>query len=282
MLPSDSSTMGFQPTPHMLGATRGSRPAPPPPRCFNPRPSCKGRRVGSMRCNATHKFQPTPLMRGATLHLVYVADADVVSTHAPHARGDSFRPLMRGAPVGAHVVVHDVVVSTHAPHARGDACPTARPAGSVAFQPTPLMRGATQAAARFRGVDEGSTHAPHARRDCQGPAVGPVVPFHPTPLPRGATVGLPPDSSTMGFQPTPLMRGATLHLVYVADADVVSTHAPHARGDSFRRADKPVGLFQPTPLMRGATRPTGRCTGAGCFNPRPSCEGRHDPRHRLR
>ena len=101
------------------------------------------------------------------------------------------------------------------------------------------------------------------------------------------------------FQSTPLMRGATEDR-YCAhdDSSIVSIHAPHARGDRMRRqALQKTDMFQSTPLMRGATPgvvgsdrvdgvsihaphargdrtlpwPSSRC---GCFNPRPSCEGR--------
>ena len=58
----------------------------------------------------------------------------------------------------------------------------------------------------------------------------------------------------------------------------ISIHAPHARGDHvsrlIRRAD---AEFQSTPLMRGATRlPACKLGRHADFNPRPSCEGRHD------
>ncbi len=60
----------------------------------------------------------------------------------------------------------------------------------------------------------------------------------------------------MGFQSAPLMRGATPHTGKFIRSLGVSIRAPHARGDSSRSC------------RRG---------GTGCFNPRPSCEGRHGP-----
>ncbi len=234
----------------MRGATRTSPSTPLRRSRFNPRPSCVGRRRASQAASWTACFNPRPSCEGRPLVVVVGVYLTVVSTHAPHARGDN------------HVLdVGQVVPFQPTPLMRGATVLLPSDSSTMGFQPTPLMRGATR----------GSRPAPPPPR-C----------FNPRPSCKGRRDGSMRCNATHKFQPTPLMRGATLHLVYVADADVVSTHAPHARGDSFRRAEKPVGLFQPTPLMRGATRPTGRCTGAGCFNPRPSCEGRHEPRHRLR
>ena len=80
-----------------------------------------------------YKFQPTPLMRGATHDNVLGVLVQAVSTHAPHARGDD----------GVRDLGEVVVVSTHAPHARGDAQYIMGFAEMDSFQPTPLMRGAT-------------------------------------------------------------------------------------------------------------------------------------------
>ena len=79
------------------------------------------------------RFQPTPLMRGATVNDEQRPQHLAVSTHAPHARGDD----------GVRDLGEVVVVSTHAPHARGDAQYIMGFAEMDSFQPTPLMRGAT-------------------------------------------------------------------------------------------------------------------------------------------
>ncbi len=144
---------GFQPTPLMRGAT-WRRPRQP-----SIRPS----------------FQPTPLMRGATDLVQGRVLRVVVSTHAPHARGD--QRCLR--------VPTKASVSTHAPHARGDgaAGPPDRAGG---FQPTPLMRGATTGF--HRDVRESR--------------------FQPTPLMRGATT-LPSPTRTWrsSFNPRPSCEG---------------------------------------------------------------------------
>ena len=82
-------------------------------RYFNPRPSCEERRLFPGSCfhaiaistHAPHarsdknhkeefscdlKFQPTPLMRGATAVSAGEDVAFTISTHAPHARSDLF------------------------------------------------------------------------------------------------------------------------------------------------------------------------------------------------
>ncbi len=167
-------------------------------------------------------------------------------------------------------------MSTHAPHARGDTGTAPASAHHAQFQPTPLMRGATPwcssgrnrarvstpaphargdaLAAVHRVVEVAvSTHAPHARGDVMHPGTLGLGQFQPTPLMRGATMPLKNDDTWDVFQPTPLMRGATLckalaavrlgfqptplmrGATHVRRADwpssPVSTHAPHARGD---------------------------------------------------
>ena len=167
-------------------------------------------------------FQPTPLMRGATLDPRDCRVLGVVSTHAPHARGD----------FGATEMINEGIVSTHAPHARGDRPSSWHPCHRHGrFNPRPSCEGRL------------CLHVDDAR----------LAQFQPTPLMRGATGGLRASAFTALFQPTPLMRGATAALRDRLKVLLVSTHAPHARGDAAAR------------LL---------CRGLRSFNPRPSCEGR--------
>ena len=69
------------------------------------------------------------------------------------------------------------------------------------------------------------------------------------------------------------MRGATLSNGW-SPKDMVSIHAPHARGDKSDLLLSPLWLFQFTPLMRGATQTRDESTTSQRFNSRPSCEGR--------
>ncbi len=210
--------------PHARGHRRST------PRCstgtsYNPRPSCEGRLCElAPPVPEPALFQPTPLMRGATRANLLTLHVLAVSTHAPHARGETLRVGTASARAS--------VVSTHAPHARGDACESSDPPRTCGFnprpscegrlsydsnaenrpwfQPTPLMRGATRRRRRHDRAVLVSTHAPHARGDAS-----------PTARPPGS----------VAFQPPPLMRGATHADARFRGVDEVSTHAPHARGD---------------------------------------------------
>ena len=109
LLDGETITREFQSTPLMRGATFGTRHvilfqqvsihAPHargdqsartstwPRTCFNPRPSCEGRRARSWCSSSGWEFQSTPLMRGATwVTNVYTKAQTFQST-----------PLMRGA-----------------------------------------------------------------------------------------------------------------------------------------------------------------------------------------
>ena len=95
--------------PHARGDLGSPRPCRRTPR-FNPRPSCEGRLPPANSIDKSHVFQSTPLMRGATSDSSYGTPIELVSIHAPHARGDMryWRVVARSQ------------VSIHAPHARGD------------------------------------------------------------------------------------------------------------------------------------------------------------------
>ncbi len=210
-------------------------------------------------------------MRGATWRR-RSGSACRVSTHAPHARGDAVSCSAGGTAAR---------VSTHAPHARGDMAPAASALDKAIV----------------------STHAPHARGHRRStPRCSTGTSYNPRPSCEGRLCELaPPVPEPALFQPTPLMRGATRANLLTLHVLAVSTHAPHARGDSRMtrtprtargfnprpscegRHDDAGGtiaqfLFQPTPLMRGATLLRQLVHQAPSrFNPRPSCEGRLTP-----
>ena len=124
-------------------------------RCFNPRPSCEGRRVHPVVFPEPDVFQSAPLLRGATSVTLSAVDSEVVSIRAPLARGDTTAtgtgapmrgfnprpscegrpalkyvasflnlfqsaPLLRGATCGHDFLGPPLVVSIRAPLARGD------------------------------------------------------------------------------------------------------------------------------------------------------------------
>ena len=55
-------------------------------------------------------FQSTPLMRGETMYQYQQTQAQDISIHSPHARGDKLQELKRDL----------LTISIHSPHARGD------------------------------------------------------------------------------------------------------------------------------------------------------------------
>ena len=240
------STLQFQSTPLMRGATIHPSTREEVPHDFNPRPSCEGRRGKMSAQMQPREFQSTPLMRGATLRPVYVVVMLLFQS----------TPLMRGATSGralCHSAHHFnprpscegrrlsvvpfpvyISISIHAPHARGDGYQSSHSLSISLFQSTPLMRGATE----------------------HKPATIQISYFNPRPSCEGRRISRAMAGNATAFQSTPLMRGAT---------------------DTRQQAGKHM-IFQSTPLMRGATRrrtPAGR--PARYFNPRPSCEGRPFP-----
>ena len=184
----------------MRGATGRVIRIEPAYHCFNPRPSCEGRPAIQATSDALGQFQSTPLMRGATRIRRRGNALEVVSIHAPHARGDltswtasrprscfNPRPSCEGR-LGRRDGGGDRArVSIHAPHARGDSSSWPPPSSRSCFNPRPSCEG------RHR-TDRTNIH----------PSV---------------------------FQSTPLMRGATKTGTEIGHHLLVSIHAPHARGD---------------------------------------------------
>ena len=124
------------------------------------------------------------------------------------------------------------------------------------FQSTLLMRGATQKRRRLRLPAFISIHAPHARSD------------------DGRSHGI---FRTAPFQSTLLMRGATRRLLVAVPRQKISIHAPHARSDQ-----PPVVLSDTSIISIHAPHARSDLISAPSalffthFNPRSSCEERHD------
>ena len=241
---------------------------------FNPRPSCEGRRAFVLRMACAVQFQSTPLMRGATVLSGQLRRvSQVVSIHAPHARGDHMWVTARWresvsihAPHarGDRLVMDPMgvfLVSIHAPHARGDTCTSTRATSTSGFQSTPLMRGATSRSSLARSFSS--------------------FLFQSTPLMRGATRGGRGSVSTgRCFNPRPSCEGRHREGCRRRPRIRVSIHAPHARGDVSRAARALVDEVSiHAPHARGDHRRRRYRLGRLRFNPRPSCEGRLRPRH---
>ena len=243
-------------------------------------------------------FQSTLLMRGATVRARPIEPQKrAISIHAPHARSD----------VRAIFCARPAEISIHAPHARSDrprrprqhadenfnprsSCEE-RPQstrvisraafdfnprssceerhglkyglqGMPEFQSTLLMRGATCSRARraralrsFQStlLMRGATSA-YSEKNFAGI-------FQSTLLMRGATASAIGGACALAvFQSTLLMRGATDHIQAGRRGRCISIHAPHARSDHGHSV-----------LLRHLWH----------FNPRSSCEERHEVRRRL-
>ena len=132
-----------------------------------------------------------------------------------------------------------------------------------------------------------STHAPREGSDCSGRRTGRApATFQPTLPSRGATVlELPQATSIRAFQPTLPSRGATVSVICAISPSSISTHAPLAGSDDYRRSRRTTRRrFQPTLPSRGATQLHRRGEALRFdFNPRsPRGERRPPSRSRCR
>ena len=100
------------------------------PRCFNPRPSCEGRRGYKGRRYRERVSIHAPHARGDAFQGDRPFDAQV-SIHAPHARGD----------VRVNPAAPKILVSIHAPHARGDSIAIHKRLHKPRFNPRPSCEG---------------------------------------------------------------------------------------------------------------------------------------------
>ena len=190
-------------------------------------------------------FQSTPLLRGATVfgkgtfgHVLFQST-----------------PLLRGATRVFGFSRPFRPVSIHAPLARGDRKIRAGIRVMTCFNPRPSCEGRLFYRLPLWLLTLVSIHAPLARGDFdRGRRIEAWRSFNPRPSCEGRLFSSVCRNVQCRFQSTPLLRGATLEYFEREQLPGVSIHAPLARGD--------------TPSMT-----TQRTTG--CFNPRPSCEGRH-------
>ena len=123
--------------------------------CFNPRPSCEGRRYYAAKGRPFWVFQSAPLMRGATRWV----------RRNRSRRWFQSAPLMRGATGNRQRVVHLPAVSIRAPHARGDAGRVDMGGQREVSIRAPHARGDEIVLAVLQEAHV-SIRAPHARGDC--------------------------------------------------------------------------------------------------------------------
>ena len=167
---------------------------------FNPLPSCEGRRRLPDSRFACHHFNPLPSCEGRPARRIAIRNADSISIHSPHARGD-LRHWIPG---------NDETISIHSPHARGDAY-------NANWSSYMLI----------------SIHSPHARGDVNNsPPLWAKPAFQSTPLMRGETHAEKNSCSVVcDFNPLPSCEGRLGFSVRTTAQARISIHSPHARGD---------------------------------------------------
>ena len=169
-------------------------------------------------------------------------------------------PLIRGATATCTARRGRTRISIHAPHTRGDRLPRRPRPSSQNFNPRPSYEGRPSATA---------TTAAHRN-------------FNPRPSYEGRRAGRPPWAVRTHFNPRPSYEGRPVRGAVVVEAEPISIHAPHTRGDAgARRCQTVSGYFNPRPSYEGRRSPSARPTAASHFNPRPSYEGRPDCRADL-
>ena len=140
-------------------------------------------------------------MRGATFSTREIIIEYWISTHAPHARCDSFSSLncLRA------------FISTHAPHARCDKMKIPLERWNIDFNSRTSCEVRPKAEMAKTQNEIISTHAPHARCDFRPwSGIFRQELFQLTHLMRGATLVQISDTVMSIFQLTHLMRGATI------------------------------------------------------------------------
>ena len=171
----------------------------------------------------------------------------MISIHAPHARSD--------------LVVFGwedvVVISIHAPHARSDHSCNGLTLQGRNFNPRSSCEERLQHIPSHPPHPDISIHAPHARSDNSRYRLRhqALISIH---APHARSDRREPAYIHVGgrFQSTLLMRGATgMALPCLHVGRYISIHAPHARSDT-------------TPIFTTMHK--------AYFNPRSSCEERHD------
>ncbi len=211
---------------------------------FNPRPSCEGRPEETKKELEAESFNPRPSCEGRP------------SESRQFPLTSCFNPR---------------------PSCEGRLCPLSLGTVFLLFQSTPLLRGATACGGTgwlFRIV---SIHAPLARGD--GVATNQLSTscgFNPRPSCEGRLECTLYLQYLLSFNPRPSCEGRLRQRPGSAEDPAVSIHAPLARGDadSLRNLSAHCVSIH-APLARGDLR-TATCSHLRlCFNPRPSCEGRH-------
>ena len=214
---------------------------------FNPRPSCEGRHDWFAGKDDPLNFNPRPSCEGRREHHLPHPCGYPISIHVPLARDDGIRSWQ-------------MLQNYHfnpRPSCEGRPDTDKPLTVSRDFNPRPSCEGRQGYGLRLAVRERISIHVPLARDDRGGRWAGELsgISIH-VPLARDDSSSESMRSAMDGFQSTSLLRGTTIgRLGFLASR--------------FK--------FQSTSLLRGTTRPRRpHIFFAPYFNPRPSCEGRHD------
>ena len=165
-------------------------------------------------------FQSTPLLRGATATLVTMGSPEVFQS----------TPLLRGATRQCQQLERVQLVSIHAPLARGDGMRLPLPCRASGFNPRPSCEG-RQLFFQFDDfIVYVSIHAPLARGDFISSSLCCDTVFQSTPLLRGATSDSHISYTGSQFQSTPLLRGATVRDLVVFPSFLCFNPRPSCEG----------------------------------------------------
>ena len=231
---------------------------------FNSRPSARGDfpLVGTVRAERGFQFTPlregrpcaptprgtsksfqfTPLREGRRPRRAAATSGDDISIHAPP----------RGATYARYVGIEPTDYFNSRPSARGDGVLPETEAPHFLFQFTPLREG----------------------RQAPTPQLGGITIFQFTPLREGRHLEEDGSKWAEEFQFTPLREGRPISVKNTAGVDIISIHAPPARGDSVLCASiLTTILFQFTPLREGRRRTSASAERRTNFNSRPSARG---------
>ena len=192
-------------------------------------------------------FQSTPLMRGETWDVYIQLQAQGISIHSPHARGDADA---KGHVLRLSISIHSPHargdfqkcndggtdhISIHSPHARGDVPGMVRSCGMYKnFNPLPSCEGRLNGNISQCTISIISIHSPHARGDS---AAFPKqehrkISIH-SPHARGDVTANNPWVSNLISIHSPHARGDHFHALHLFQYRI-SIHSPHARGDMCR------------------------------------------------
>ena len=213
--------------------------------CFNPLPSCEGRRSAYQISRQPSALQSTSLLRGKTGHSSRRVDSNVASIHFPLAREDS----------SGYIRFPILFCFNPLPSCEGRLLLTPQSPFPCCFNPLPSCEG------RLRVVRDFSA----------------FFVLQSTSLLRGKTsISASSGGNVSCFNPLPSCEGRLYGGAGGPCGVNASIHFPLAREDSPSRPfPRKTSCFNPLPSCEGRRLLWPARLSLLRFNPLPSCEGRH-------